>query len=698
MPYVFDAYKTATAEAVKMIFKDLPEDTINAAIDYSINKRYTEYPVTVENNYTHMTNKTTLLKLCDYINDKKPILTSYGVMFQRHGTVLNPLSEIIQDFLNKRGEYKKEMLKYPRHSEMYEKYNLLQLLAKVDTNAIYGTFGQYRSLIYNRNVATSITAEGRSFISTAGMFFEQFLANNVKFESLNEIVMFIEHTMSEKDKRKYRDDDIITHWISKEECFAKLILDCGFNYIPDAKDMDIVWKMVSSLDPIERNRVYYKNNLYEFMENIPMKNTIRYIMASLKEPFLAPDNIPEEIDAALNEFCNILDEFVMNHFQVMDRIVRWLSMPKSVCVISDTDSAIVSLDAWVNYATMVISDMDIPIMHITTKINPIVETPDGKMTEDLIIHKYEDRLDFDFYNDKIIEARRTVNPLQIIPQDNVRYSLINIMTFVVSKLCNDYIESNTKNINSWSSDRKCKMYLKNEFLMKRMLLTSVKKNYASILELQEGKSVPQTIENSLDVKGMDAFVKSTRPLSTRNALKEILYRDILTSDKIDQVQVLKDLAIFEKKLIASIYEGSKEYYKPLTVKALSAYNDPMKQQGVKAIIAWNALKDQNEPAINLNDRNAINVAKIILNNSMVDSLKEKNPELYERAKLALQKEEFGGKIDAVAIPLDLKVPKWVMDILDIDSIITDNFKGFPLGSINIVKPSKDITYINLLKL
>ena len=102
MSYVFDAYKQAIAEAVKMIFKELPDDVINKVIDYSINKRYTEHPVTIENNYTHMVNETTLLKLCDYINDKKPIVTAYGTMFQRHGTVLNPLAEIIQDFLNKR--------------------------------------------------------------------------------------------------------------------------------------------------------------------------------------------------------------------------------------------------------------------------------------------------------------------------------------------------------------------------------------------------------------------------------------------------------------------------------------------------------------------------------------------------------------------------------------------------------------------
>lgn len=136
MAYVFDAYKESTAKAVKMIFKDLPDDLINKAIDYSINKRYTEHPVIIDNNYTHRIQETTLLKLCDYINDKKPILTSYGVLFQRHGTVPNPITEIIQDFLDNRAKHKKEMFKYPRHSEMYEKFNLLQNLDKQDCNSL----------------------------------------------------------------------------------------------------------------------------------------------------------------------------------------------------------------------------------------------------------------------------------------------------------------------------------------------------------------------------------------------------------------------------------------------------------------------------------------------------------------------------------------------------------------------------------
>ena len=136
---------------------------------------------------------------------------------------------------------------------------------------LYGTLGMYKALIYNRNVATSITAMGRTYISTAGLFFEQFLADNVKFSSLDEVVMFIRNTKSEKPNRKYKDSNILSRFISKEELFAKLVLDCGLIldkkivvWIPDERELEIIWNLVCGLDQEDINRVYYKNNLYDF--------------------------------------------------------------------------------------------------------------------------------------------------------------------------------------------------------------------------------------------------------------------------------------------------------------------------------------------------------------------------------------------------------------------------------------------------
>ena len=52
---------------------------------------------------------------------------------------------------------------------------------KIDSNGVYGTLGQVTALIYNVYVASSITGQGRSLISSATMLFEMILNNNVLF-------------------------------------------------------------------------------------------------------------------------------------------------------------------------------------------------------------------------------------------------------------------------------------------------------------------------------------------------------------------------------------------------------------------------------------------------------------------------------------------------------------------------------------
>ena len=424
------------------------------------------------------------------------------------------------------------------------------------------------------------------------------------------------------------------------------------------------------------------------------------MMSTLNEPFLSPSEIPEEIKVPLEEFTNILDEYVMNHFPVMDRVARWTNMIKSVCIVSDTDSAFVNLDAFVRYSTKIIEGMDLKILHQKYRINPFEEVKldeEGNYKQDPF-ETVDPDLDYDFYKDEVVELKRMEDPFVIIPQDSVRYSLINIASYVISELCNKYIEDSVRIGNALEEGVPCRMYLKNEFLIKRFLLTYVKKNYASIQELQEGNKIEQNMDSSLDIKGIPCMAKSVTNVNTRNALKSILYNDILNTDKIDQIKVIKDLAILEKKIIESLYAGTKEYYTPATVKSMSAYADPMRIQGVKAIVTWNALRRDDEIALDINERNAVSIAKIKLTPSVLEKLKDKDPILYEKGMNLLKDEVWKGSITSIAIPLEQAIPEWLTRIIDYDTIVNDNLKGFPLESIGIRPASDSINYINVVNL
>ena len=353
--FIQNKYKSTLKRMLSLNIPSLTNDEMDRAIDYSMKKRYKQVESKVYNNYTEKTVENTIAELTDYIYSREPICTAWGVLFKRHGVVPNPLTKLIHMFMLNRDKYKKQMFQYPKGSEQFEEFNLLQLLAKVDTNAIYGALGNVTCIFYNLHVAASITYQGRSYISAAIMFFEMFLSNNVKFASLNEVITFIDNVRCEKPKRHYNDKEILDRNVEPIEVLNKLILTCGdfrhgkIKWVPDQKDLDIIWEQICNLPQEDLNRIYYKNNLYSFLDNTSMTRALIYLLKSMTVPYLDPNKMPKGVEVEMETFCDLLREYVFYDYQIIDRIDRNTNMIKNVSLISDTDSTIVSFDAFYNY-------------------------------------------------------------------------------------------------------------------------------------------------------------------------------------------------------------------------------------------------------------------------------------------------------------------------------------------------------------
>lgn len=581
--------------------------------------------------------------------------------------------------------------------------------------------GASSSVFYNVHVATSITRQGRSSITSSIMLFESFLANNIKFGSLDEIISFIDHVVTEKNERKYKDSDILDENISKESVFAKLILSCGYRWLPDDADEEIVWRILNRLDQTELNRIYYKNNLFSFFDNsLPLRIIIN-ILKKLDSPFIDPNNPPSSIMDDLDLLVDLIKEYVYYHYQTIDKIERAETLIRQVDLTTDTDSCIITLNPWYQFISEKVKNENIKLKHYETDAIKMMEKDNMNEASDATKESDMEFI-YDFKNDEVIQRKRLINPLIIIPEDAMRHSIINILAFVLSKLLRDYFDriSITNNVTN-EAHPFCLMNMKNEFLFMKILLTDAKKNYATLVELQEGHLIPKDPSKQLDIKGL-AMDKSVIPESTRNALSKILYENILKPKYIDQMKVINDLAVLERHIFDSIHNGSTDYFKPAKVKSIVNYKDFNSTYQAKASVIYNLLKDEDEPAIQLDTQNAILIIKTKINKVILENSKFKDEypdkynllinSIYKNNDFTIivgsEKRNFkmfdenskpnNREINNIAIPYNSKVPKWLLEFIDYNTIVIDNIGVFPIESVGITKLGSNTAYSGIVTL
>lgn len=599
------------------MYPELNKKELKEYIENIFDTHVNDKKLVLDNNYVKKSVSTSILEIYEWMQETKPIIAGHGVFYRNQNQVKNPAAVMLKKFLDLRKSLKKTMYTFDEGSYDYNRYDRLQLTEKINANSYYGASGNKHSYFYNVYTATSVTSTGQSLISTTKTAFEQVMTNSVTFLDIDDCRHFVNNTL----KEKYKYDERLLPNVPKNKLIKRLLDTFYLDGGEDKENIEFVNNLVNSLTQREVNRLYFKNNIYSF-SSIPFVKNILVDLFEKVDNFVDPNKVPENIKDNIEQLWDLYKEFVFyNHF-AFARIDRLKKHKRKTVVTVDTDSNMLNLHPWVLF-----------VFEYIAKDN------------DAILSKE--------YN-------------------QVRFAAINIMCYVLTKLITEVLNKYTARCNVLPEYRSM-VNMKNEFLFSRLILSPVKKRYISTIRLREGKEI---FPEKIDIKGHD-FGKS----STRQATKDYfvnLVHDYLLNGDIDVSVIVKQLEGFEERVKTSLYAGEKDFLIPKSVKELGAYKDPFKEQGMRAIVAWNAVEINNP--IELPAK--IDIVKVKMRTlAECEPLKEKYPEHYKR----IEREIFNSPhekirkkgIEVIAIPRNLdSIPEWLMPFIDFDTIINDNISRF----------------------
>ena len=103
-----------------------------------------------------------------------------------------------------------------------------------------------------------------------------------------------------------------------------------------------------------------------------------------------------------------------------------------------TDSTIISFDAWYRFVLDKVYNIDMPIKHEKFEVMKLIKADEfGDRPLRTVAEVVDAPLDYDFYKDEVVEVQRLIEPYKLIPQDSLKYSIINIIAYVCSDLIVD---------------------------------------------------------------------------------------------------------------------------------------------------------------------------------------------------------------------------------------------------------------------
>ena len=601
-------------------YPSMSESDIEEKLYRIINTRMKDHHCLLDNNYLGTSRDTTLLAMTEFFAKQKPILAGYGVLFKPQDKSANASAGLLIESLDNRNKIKAERKKYPQGSYEFLVRDIGQGNEKVIANSYYGAAGADTSVFYNLYVAASTTGTGQALIATAETSFEALLEGNIKFFDLDECLLFIDRVvktdmdMNFKVSNPYSDDMV-------KRVVDRLLSQFREDQSNNDDYRTMLTTIVSNLSDYDQLRLHFKNNLYVFLRDVSEVKELLTILCSETKSFRNPNKVPEEIEDTITTLWQYIFHNVCHIHPTRSRIVRDSQHTRFATVTQDTDSTMVTI---AKYMELMLSQ------NLTNQVAA----------------ENEDELDF---------------------------ICCNIMAYILTRYSQCFLERYCQDVNM-PADQHKRINMKNEFYNLTMILTPKKKRYVSYTRLQEGQLIDPPM---VKISGLD-FIKSTTSDDVKSFFTSIIHDDILNVDEINVSSIIRKIKNFREILRSSFLNGELTYLNLVSAKEPEAYKKPYSQQAIKATIVWNAVEKNR--LINLPE-------KIFIVKMDYKTEKRFNDNIDRFGDVAdiIRKEIFEspigeiakGGITVVGIPQNIdRLPQWVIDTMDIDTMVDDIISKF----------------------
>lgn len=657
--------KTYVNEMKGRIIHMHPEWDENRIEDFIWNKVKTriQNPIIImDNNYIGENKKASLLSMLDWVEVREPLIAGNGTFYKRHDEAYNPVGHMLDGILERRKNFKSAMFAIKdTNSDEYFDLDLKQGNEKVNANSWYGASGSPWSAFYSKWSGASTTNTAQSVISTTYTTFESFLGDNYIFLDMDECMQWMKEALKEDIK--------LDKFVKKKdiEDVYKRFKGKFYRWKPSYEN--ILYKYLEGFSEKDLTRLYYKNNLKEFIldhkkiielyreiiKTIPdikpvnpknpnwrdeLKETFyeeesygfedaekwnKYVFT---EKFCDPNKLPSTVADKVKEFAEYALKYVYCQYLSFDRIHRLKNFYRKIVTVIDTDSNILALDGWVEF----------------TK-NEIMESDYGRSD-----------------------------------MDNT-FIIVNTLTYITTEVITNILlfYGEMSNIPENMRDR---FNMKNEFFFTKLIIASVKKRYLSSIKLREGNLL--TTEKT-DIKGFD-FRKSTTSDTTSKLFISFVEKYLLKTDKINVKELESALFSFQDEVYKSLREGNTEYLPNCSVKEIQAYKDPSSEQSIRGYLAWNVLN----PDDLINPPVKASILKLTLfNEEDCIGLRDTHPDIYikimdnifhDKTGVFVSRKSDGSMrsrgLQVLVIPNHAKIPEWCIPYIDYNNMINSTMAPF----------------------